>query len=155
MNILYLIAPWLLPLSPFLFPCLLHQLSHDCTDTTYANVRNIRNVNMFKCEIDLYIPSYDHNATINVSCATIPNLNHINNSTHNISIIINKWYQEQSCLEIVTSNEDKHITKHDDIIVWYYIFMIEYLLLIGVVGLFLFAQVVCEKHARTTAKKKD
>ena len=155
MNLLYIFAPWLLPLSPFFFPCLLHQLSYDCTDTTYANVRNIRNVNMFKCEIDLYIPSYDHNATINVSCATIPNLYNIDTSTHNISIIINKWYRERSCLEIVTSNEDKYITKHEDIIVWYYIFMIEYLILIGVIGLFLFAQVICEKHARNTAKKQD
>jgi hypothetical protein len=33
--------------------------------------------------------------------------------------------------------------------------MIEYLILIGVVGLFLVAQVVCEKHARNTSKKQD
>ena len=154
MNILYLFAPWFLPVSPFLFPCLLHQLSHDCTDTTYANLRNIRNVNIFKCEIDLYIPSYDHNATVNVSCATIPNLNHINTSTHNISIIINKWYQERSCLEIVTSNEDKYITNHEDIIVWYYIFMIECIILIGVIGTLLTAQELCE-YRRKTVKKHD
>jgi hypothetical protein len=86
--------------------------------------------------MDLYIPLYNHSATINISCAAIPQdmqLSNVNTSTHNISIIINKWYQERSCLEIVTSNEDKHITKHDDIIVWYYIFMIECLILVGVV----------------------
>jgi hypothetical protein len=89
---------------------------------------------MFKCEIDLFIPSYNHNATI-------PHATLLSNaSTHNTSIIINKWYQERSCLEIVTSNEDKHITKHDDIIVWYYIFMLEYLILVGVIGTLFIAQ---------------
>jgi hypothetical protein len=155
MNLLYLFAPLLLPLSPFFFPFLLLGLSYDCTDTTYANVRNIRNINMFKCEIDLYIPSYNHNATINFSCGTIPH--NYNTSTHNISIIINKWYQERSCLEIVTSNEDKYITNHDDIIVWYYIFMIEYIILVGGVGTLLIAQEICEYRRKKTpdAKKYD
>jgi hypothetical protein len=106
---------------------------------------------MFKCEIDLFIPSYNHNATINISCATIPHATLLSYaSTHNISIIINKWYQERACLEIVTSNEDKHITKHDDIIVWYYIFLIEYIILVGVSGAFLFAQLKI-----SYAKKQD
>lgn len=111
------------PFSPFVYMCLHLSLHNDCNEVTNAYVQNLKAMDMFKCELDLHIPSHNHNATITVPCNEFRQQSMY--ATNVVSIMMNKWHKEKSCLQIIKGYEDKYMSRYDDVIGWYYISMIE------------------------------
>ena len=144
-HILYLIiSPFLLPFSPIALLMSYLQLIEDCNTATYANVLQVNHIDMFRCEAQLYIPEYNHYAPVSIECHEITHeithgITHeiIQNNLTNITIIMNKLYKEKACLQIVKSNKDLLFTDYDSTIIFYYISLVEVILLL------LFILVLC------------
>jgi hypothetical protein len=131
MNIgLFILAPFIIPFSPFLFMISSLKLANDCNQVTSAKLLNISEIDMFRCEAQLYIPEYDHYASIRLQCSEF-----VQNNLTDIMVIINKSYKEKACLKIVKSNEDEFVDDYDNTIMLFYTSLIGIcLFILGIIG---------------------
>lgn len=135
MNVLYWVSlsPAIIAYSPLFLLISSLQLTQDCNQMLPAEILQVNNVDMLKCEVQLYIPEINHYAAINIAC------HEICNSLTNVSVILNKTYKEASCLKIVKSNEDKYITDYATSLTLFYISLVGLIPLIvlaisGIIG---------------------
>jgi len=137
----------LLPFSPFFYLILSEQLSSECNNIASANVTAINTIDMFRCQLDMFIPDYNRNVTFPIACYEIGS----SNST-DIMVALNHYY-EDSCFRIVMSNEDKTIKHYSETVFYYNLFKIEAIILISVVGLIMIGGLVDLLVSKLNEKK--
>ena len=122
-NVLYWVSlsPAIIAFSPFFLLISSLQLTQDCNQMLPAEILQVNNVDMLKCEVQLYIPHINHYAAVNIACHEIVN------SMTNVSVILNKTYKEASCLKMVNSNEDKYITDYATSLTLFYISLVGFI----------------------------
>ena len=132
------------PFSPLTFLIFHDKLANDCNDVVSAQVLQVTAVNMFQCEVDLFIPDYNRYTSYPIPCASIVSHNFSTGDTcaeprdnDPIKVMLNH-YDSDSCFKIVMANEDKYVTPYTEIYWWYNVAKIEAI----IVGLTVFVGII-------------
>jgi hypothetical protein len=110
--------------SPFIAGISYISLINDCNEIVPAKINKISNIDALQCSLDVNVMKYNVNITLPpINCMEFMRcrklLKYHPYACTNVTLKMNHWYREKSCIDIIRSNEDlRCFWSHKDTLQW-------------------------------------
>ena len=131
---LFLIAvsPFTIPFAPFVTLITYFSLETECNQVVGAHVQNVSRIDGFQCSMILYVPEVKRMVTLPpMQCSDIIRCR--TQKCTNISIALNRWHGEKSCVKVIKSNANiREVLSYNITLAWFIKSVVESILLIAI-----------------------